>query len=142
MTFSARTPLGLLTTLAFALSLVGCPRDGKGPSTAGSGSAAPLVITVTGVLRYEAVPAVKSVKAFLGVEFEVFSEERTLALSASSEVSRETLIAAAGKTVEIRCVPGTPTAPHPEESAPVGADGEPMSRPAQCKVKSMKIISP
>ncbi len=72
----------------------------------------------------------KSVSAWMGVEFRL--DDRPV--EPSSKVDREALLARAGQSVELRCLPGTAKRPHPMEQAPLGPDGQVMSRPARCAV--------
>jgi len=95
---------------------------------------------LVGTLRYTPVAAVKSVEAYLGVEFQLETAEGPVVLSASAQVPEHELIAQQGRAVALTCIPRAPVVPSPEESYPVEADGQPMKRPAKCEVVALRTF--
>lgn len=92
--------------------------------------------TLTGTLKYEPLPATKSVRAYNGVEFTLDLGSEAVPLAAGA-ITRETLVANKNKKVTVVCTMGTPQLPNPQEAHPVGPDGAPVARPAKCAVTSL-----
>ncbi len=103
-------------------------------------AAAPGEITVEGPLKYTELPRTKSVEAYMGVEFSVEVDGKRTVLAASEKVSREQLLALDGKRVKLHCAQQPASTPNPMESAPMGPDGKPLQRPAECKVSWLKAL--
>lgn len=121
----------------------GCQASSE-PKPEAKGDTAPLEARGeirTGRIIYSPdAPAVKSVEAYLHEELQLSCDDGALiALEASPSVSREQLIAAAGKSVSVRVIRHEAKAPDPNESYPVEADGSPMKRAARHEVLVLEV---
>lgn len=95
-------------------------------------------LSYSGKLTYTELPATKSVEAYLGVEFTLTTASGPVVLDSSDNVSHDALIALDGKTIEVQCSPRRPRPPSPDESYPMGPDGQPLARPTKCVVYSVQ----
>lgn len=96
-------------------------------------------LRLTGVLRYTELPRTKSVEAYMGREFTLVTGEEALNLKASAAVPAERLRALDGATITVRARFHPAAGPDPRESAPMGADGAAMMRPAYHEV--LEVVS-
>lgn len=91
-----------------------------------------------GRIAYEPIEPVKSIHSYMGDEFRLVARGTSLVLTPTDAVPRDALIAAAGKTVSLRCTLRAPVAPSPMEQFPMGPDGRPLARPATCAVYEIR----
>ena len=95
-------------------------------------------LDLEGILTYTPLPATMSVEAYMGVEHTLTDAKGGKhVLGASEDVTSEALRAQDGERVRVRCVMQEPTAPSPHEAYPTGPNGEPLKRPAKCRVLTL-----
>jgi hypothetical protein len=92
-----------------------------------------------GMLVYEPIPPVKSVRAYLGDAFRLQTPSGELVLGPTEAVPEARLAAAAGKVVAVTCDLRPPVAPEPYESYPQGPDGRPLERPPVREVRVLEV---
>lgn len=137
MTSKRRSEAALLA----ALALAAC--GGATPSApVAAAPLAPGEVEYLGTVRYTPAPQTMSVAAYLGDNIRLESADAPTGhvLTPTEAVPDETLAAADGKNVVLRCVPHAPVAPRPDEAYPQGPDGQPMARPETCAVTSLKLL--
>ncbi len=93
-----------------------------------------------GLLTHKEIEPTMSVEAYLGNEFILEQDGgATTVLRPSASVTRETLLALAGKRVEVGGGMVEGKAPSPEEAAPM-ENGKPMLRGAGFEVRSINVL--
>ncbi len=115
------------------------------PAPAAPGpTAAPAADTALTTLRgalvhHPLLPGAKSVHAFTGAEFFLVTDDRgELVLRPTDAVDDAALRALAGQQVTVEATESQGEAPRPDESYPIGPDGQPMRRGAGWKVRSIR----
>jgi hypothetical protein len=148
MLFCLPLSLGLLTLLA-------CPSShrssiGDDPVAVQAAAAWPPItspeadptpVTRVGKLTFTPIEARKSVESYLGRDLTLECDDGTLHLTSSEAVPFDTLVALAGRRVEIVAVRIPAHAPNPAEQAPMVFGHQPMLRPETWRVLSVTVAS-
>ncbi len=96
---------------------------------------------ITGTLVHDPIDYErKSVRAYLGDDLRLEGDGQTFVLDGSDAVSREALIAAAGKRVALHAVRKAATVPRPDEQYPMDMDGKPLARPDRWQVVRLEVL--
>jgi len=142
-------PLSFVAIVSFFVACGSSPpaeQEPRGPAlvTVSSGDGVESVATPAadvmreGTVVFEEIPPTKSVRAYTGAELFLDTGGERITLRPTEAVSRERLIALAGRDVRVRVVWTKGHPPARGASAPLGMDGEPLPQGAGWRVLAVE----
>lgn len=128
-----------LRSVLVVLSLLASACGSSQPEPEGASTPTEGTRTLFGVVRHHEPSPVKSVEAYMAASHTIETGDESVPLASTDAVSSERLTELAGREVTLTCVMRPGATPNPNESYPLGPDGQPMQRPARCAVSSVQV---